>query len=303
MGKGVTPPLRLDLPKDREFEAGIWYTTPCSTWYPAHYHDELELNLVIRGHAVIRVADQELTLRAGALLWLAPGQSHAMVGISPDYAMWVVSLRPDAVREVEKSSGARLSDRARSWGECRVSAERFRALGSLLSSSPSHGRAAEQNGLSRRILASAIETWRAHERLRSTSNADYRAASHGPHEAIVRAEALLRATDAKVPLAALARSCGVSESRLSHIFKAQLGLSVVQFQNHFRVQDVIAKLGRGDSHTMLAAALDAGFGSYAQFHRAFRQVVGYGPAEHLHRVKAGIVRPVSLAECCGQGGR
>lgn len=42
---------------------------------------------------------------------------------------------------------------------------------------------------------------------------------------------------------------------------------------------------------MLRAALDVGFGSYVQFHRAFKQVTGYPPATHLERVRDGIVDP------------
>ena len=42
---------------------------------------------------------------------------------------------------------------------------------------------------------------------------------------------------------------------------------------------------------MLRAALEVGFGSYVQFHRAFTQVVGYPPARHLERVRDGIVDP------------
>ena len=39
------------------------------------------------------------------------------------------------------------------------------------------------------------------------------------------------------------------------------------------------------------AALDVGFGSYVQFHRAFKQVVGHPPAHHLQLVRGGVVDP------------
>ena len=70
-----------------------------------------------------------------------------------------------------------------------------------------------------------------------------------------------------------------------------MGLSIVQFRNHYRVQRFIGQFGLGDGATMLDAALACGFGSYAQFHRAFHQVTGYAPSEHLRRVRAGIVIP------------
>ena len=79
--------------------------------------------------------------------------------------------------------------------------------------------------------------------------------------------------------------------RLSRVFKQQMGLSIVQFRNHFRVQQFITRFGRGESRNMLEVALEAGFGSYPQFHRAFHQVAGYAPSEHLRRVRTGIVFP------------
>jgi transcriptional regulator GlxA family with amidase domain len=71
-----------------------------------------------------------------------------------------------------------------------------------------------------------------------------------------------------------------------------MGLSIVQFRNHFRVQHFIGRFGLGERTTMLDAALGSGFGSYAQFHRAFHDVTGYAPSEHLRRVRAGIVTPM-----------
>jgi transcriptional regulator GlxA family with amidase domain len=70
-----------------------------------------------------------------------------------------------------------------------------------------------------------------------------------------------------------------------------MGLSVVQFRNHVRIQRFILRLGRAERQNLLQVALDSGFGSYPQFHRAFHQVTGYAPSEHVRRVRAGIVFP------------
>jgi len=52
---------------------------------------------------------------------------------------------------------------------------------------------------------------------------------------------------------------------------------------------------------MLGAAFRAGFGSYPQFHRAFWQVTGYAPSEHLRRVRAGLVVPIEQQAKVGGG--
>ena len=43
--------------------------------------------------------------------------------------------------------------------------------------------------------------------------------------------------------------------------------------------------GDGRGVKMTSAALDAGFGSYPQFHRVFRERMGCAPAEHARRLR------------------
>jgi AraC-like DNA-binding protein len=65
---------------------------------------------------------------------------------------------------------------------------------------------------------------------------------------------------------------------LSRVFKAQTGVSIGRFRNQQRMQRFLLLYGRGRRMTALAAALEAGFGSYAQFHRFFRQETGRSPS-------------------------
>jgi AraC-like DNA-binding protein len=80
--------------------------------------------------------------------------------------------------------------------------------------------------------------------------------------------------------AQLATRVGVSVSGLSRTFKSQMGLSVAQYRSRLRLERFLALVEpRGGN--LLAAALDAGFGSYAQFHRVFRSALGTTPKEYL----------------------
>ena len=87
--------MKLDLPRERQFEAGVWYSTPASTWYPTHYHEEFELKLVLWGRASYQMDSTRIELGPGSLLWLAPGQEHTLLGISDQLSMWVASFRLD----------------------------------------------------------------------------------------------------------------------------------------------------------------------------------------------------------------
>ena len=98
------------------------------------------------------------------------------------------------------------------------------------------------------------------------------------HPAVETVARLLRADPDAGDLAALARVAGLSDSHLSRIFKAQTGVSISRFRNQQRLQRFLLLYGRGRRTTALAAALEAGFGSYAQFHRVFREQTGRSPS-------------------------
>jgi AraC-like DNA-binding protein len=282
--------VKLDLPRERQFEAGVWYSTPASTWYPTHYHEEFELKLVLWGRASYQMDSTRIELGPGSLLWLAPGQEHTLLGISDQLSMWVASFRLDTVREAEKSS-IRVLDQAGTWGACGLPAARVLELSALLAELVHCEDPQLVNPRSGRLLAQALNAWQEHRFGASLCILPLGLQPYPLHPAVMRARSLLRALDADLSLDSLSRRCGLDGPRLSRLFKRQMGLSIVQFRNHFRVQQFIAGFGRGGERNMLQAALDSGFGSYPQFHRAFHQVTGYAPSEHLRRVRAGIVVP------------
>jgi AraC-like DNA-binding protein len=280
--------VKLDLPKDREFNAGVWYSTQASTWYPAHYHDELELKIVLWGNTVYDVGSRRVALGPGTQLWLAPGQQHALLEVSDDLAMWVASFREDAVHLAERDSGARVLNGRATWGVCVLPPSRVHSLSRLSSDLTLQHLPSESNDVAHCLLVEALSSWNSYERSAPVLASKQ---TDALHPAVARAVALLRKADEALSLGHLAQRCGLSDARLSRLFKQQMGLSLVQYRAHLRVQRFISRFGRGDNENMLAAALRAGFGSYPQFHRAFWQVTGYGPSEHLRRVRSGVVNP------------
>jgi AraC-like DNA-binding protein len=80
----------------------------------------------------------------------------------------------------------------------------------------------------------------------------------------------------------MASSLDISLSQLLRLFKAELGVSLVEYRNRLRLERFEALVGDG-GHNYLAAAQAAGFGSYAQFHRVFRSAHGSPPRKYLRR--------------------
>jgi AraC-like DNA-binding protein len=72
----------------------------------------------------------------------------------------------------------------------------------------------------------------------------------------------------------------LSASRIAKLFKAETGISVVEYRNRLRLERFNQLVDR-DGDNLLKAALDAGFGSYAQFHRVFVAHRGSTPSHFI----------------------
>jgi AraC-like DNA-binding protein len=114
-------------------------------------------------------------------------------------------------------------------------------------------------------------------RRRGHSLPDPRVASRSPQ--VLKAAQWL-ASDPAMTAEALGARLGLSASRMARVFKAEMGVSLVEYRNRLRIERFSTLLDqRGDN--LLQAALAAGFGSYAQFHRVFSALRGTTPGKFL----------------------
>jgi AraC-like DNA-binding protein len=285
----------LDLPGPREARGGLWYSTPASTRFGRHHHRELELNVILTGEARYWFPHRELRVVAPAALWIPPLVEHELLETSQDLAMWVHSFRAPT------EEGAAHGPAASALG---LQQPLMQAALLELSDGPRktalpQAALAQVNARSREALLRP-SLHRLNDILSEIFSVAWSArcapdASRGEpatcHPAARRAARLLREPGTTGTMEALARSTSLSRERLSRVFAHCFGVGLVQYRNHHRVQQFIHAYGDGVDASMLRAALDAGFGSYAQFHRAFKQVVGSPPAQHIERVREGLVDP------------
>lgn len=284
--------ILLELPGSSEVQGGLWYSTTAATRFGRHHHRELELNVIVAGEACYWFAHRELRVVAPAAIWIPPGVEHELLNASDDLSMWVHSFRaPATQREASRAESAcalptvmpaawrEIGDAPRITGLAPAGLARVcvRSREGLLR--PSIPRF---NDILSEILAVA---WS--ERCLPSARRE----SVASHPTARRAARLLREPDSFRSMAALARSTSLSRERLSRVFAQCYGIGLIQYRSHHRVQRFIRTYGHGSDGNMLRAALDVGFGSYVQFHRAFKQVVGYCPARHLERVRDGIIDP------------
>lgn len=262
---------QLDIP--RRWDGDLWHYRNLGRRHAMHRHVELELNLITRGSGVYLLAKRKYRLGRGDLLWLFPEQEHVLVEQSLDFEMWIGVFRPRLVREIARDADARVLRASDPDGNhCRrLAPAAFGRMESLCAEvSRARDQAARFNAGLGHALASA---WH-----------DFRHAREMPgpkvHPAVAKAAQLIQHEANPPPLEKLATQCGLSSSRLSRLFKQQTGVALVDFRSRQRIERFLAL--HHDTHRpkLLDAALEAGFGSYAQFHRVFKRVMGCSPRDY-----------------------
>ena len=266
----------LQLPA--ELDGSIWQYANLATANRRHHHAELELNLVTRGRGTYLIGSRKYEIRRGDLLWLFPAQEHVLIEQTADFGMWITVFRRRAIKASAVDPSARpLLQRIYSGETCRrlkpQDLNRLEDTFTDLSSASTDERGLINAGL-RYVL---LQAWKCFQEATDVP-------VHELHPAVERAAGMLRSEGAGLTLDQLAAKVGLSPSRLSRLFKQQTGTNLVDVRNRQRVERFQRIYEDGRRHTLLDAAFEAGFGSYPQFHRVFRQVVGCSPGEYARRL-------------------
>ncbi|MBV9851547.1 MAG: helix-turn-helix transcriptional regulator [Armatimonadetes bacterium] len=271
------PTDKDDLGLPAAHDGLVWHYAFAGLRHLPHHHDELEINLVTQGKAAYLLGDRRYDLRRNTLVWLFPAQEHVLLDQSPDHGMWIGVFTPSLLHRVCTTPETRALCEADPAGwYCKpLPEEDARQLEALLReiAEAREDTARHNAGLGYAVLSA----WAAYGR---AGDAPGGADVHPAVECAVR---LLRGADAPETLAALALRVGLSASRLSRLFRQQTGVSLADFRNAQRLERFLRLWGRGRRLSVLEAALEAGFGSYPQFHRVFTRRMGCSPAEYRRR--------------------
>lgn len=235
---------------------------------PRHFHLEPELNLVGRGEAVLGVGEAVVEARAGDLLCFAPGQDHVLLHASPDLELFSVGIAPALLADVGSPARGDVVLPVRT----RLSSAEAALLVPLAAG------LADRMAPAREVLA----LWsppRSARRVAATSGEPLHELTRRALAVVSRHPELDRTTVAR-----LGRTC---PSEIGRYFRRDVGLTLVDYRTRLRLLRFIEHVDRGDGD-LLRAALDAGFGSYSQLHRAFRAALGCGPRRFFAAERPGM---------------
>jgi AraC-like DNA-binding protein len=263
----------LHLPA--ELDGNVWRYGGAATANRRHSHVELELNLVTRGQGTYLLGNRRYRIRRGDLMWLFPAEEHVLFEQTADFQMWIAVFKRKAVKHAATDASARvLLQKQLDLIPCRrltqLDLEKLERFFSDLAA------ARERVGLLNAGLGyGLLQAWRCFEAASDVPMRDI-------HPAVERAARLIRDGSTLLSLDEIAHAAGLSSARLSRLFKAQTGVPVAEFRNRKRLEDFLHIYGSGQRNTMLDAALEAGFGSYAQFHRIFSRLMRCSPREYRY---------------------
>lgn len=243
----------------------------------SHSHDELELNLATAGRAGYLVKDHRFELRRGSLLWLFPEQEHLLIDQSPQFEMWILVVRPAFLRRICRDREHRILQAGDPAGDfcSQLSEAATLQLAELLASVALA--LPDSDRLRAGLAFVLLEAWRLHQA------AEASLPMQRVHPCVEQAARLLHTQDGRMPLPQLARTVGLSPSRLSRLFGKQMGLTLVEYRQRRLIERFLDRFARYPDHKLASLALEAGFGSYPQFHRVFTKLIGRTPAAFVRR--------------------
>lgn len=244
-----------------------------------HRHDELECNIVVRGQGTYLMDGQHLDFCERSVLWLFPDQSHIMLNQSPDLRMWIFVIRPNYLVQTCNDDALLplLAKRPIGRFERRISRVRFETLDRLCHTLTLPQHKTQFNAGLGYLLFLAWDAYRHAENERPDRSVN--------HPAVVQTIESLLMWEADFTLDQLAAQANLNPATLSRLFKQQTGVRLATFRNRCRLDRFMHLYGDGREMTLLNAALEAGFGSYAQFYRIFRRETGQTPAEYRKSIK------------------
>ena len=243
-----------------------------SRTFAEHSHRELELNLVRSGSCIYVVDGKRIDLKISTMIWFYPAQRHILLERSPDFEMFIAVFDEPLLREF--CGGIR----EHALLQERPSGPSYKCLGKQTAKTLDGNLSkllGQQQSLAFRFRLGAVlyEAWEAFEM------ANLEPDSKHFHPAIEKTLHLLNGEGSDWSLNELAKAVHLSPTWLSRHFKKLTGMALVDYRNRLRLEKFQCLYERKAPTTLLAMALEAGFGSYAQFHRVHLAMTGRSPRE------------------------
>lgn len=240
--------------------------------HPRHSHTALEMNFVISGRGCYEVDGQQHPLVAGSVLWIRPGERHYLEERSQDFVMWILAAEQTFIEPITTASR-------------RESMLPVRARHGLSRLLPTDETLWLSREIERTFRSSCSDFLRAGLAYVLLGAWEATAAAPKTEPGEVLSAPLQRATallddNPSWSREELAEAVDVAPERLGRQFRAELGVGFTEYRNRVRLHKYL-ELRRIGRNNILGTCLEAGFGSYAQFHRVHTEHLGIAPSRRV----------------------
>lgn len=253
-------PLYQPFPMLAGRSAQVWQHQPAFQ-RPRHFHAEPEFNVVLSGCAVMGVGHHQVTMFAGDVLFLRPGQDHIMLDASSDLDLFVMAASP----QMADAFGASIVPTVTSSLRLDATATAHFSE-SLVGVRDLTCRSAHDEVVRQMFSWAKLHHPPGHSLARRALGRLYQSPERSAGE--------------------LAEELRVSASELSRYFHRDLGVRFVETRARVKLMRFVECVDAGASLTQ--AAHQAQFGSYAQCHRVFRQHLGCTPQDFFKGARTQI---------------
>lgn len=229
-----------------------------------HRHDLFEVNLIKTGRGTYLVENRKVDLVPGTLIWLRPEQSHLLVDADKSFSMDIWVFEKEMMMDFLDEHHFLFNSQPEVLQVNRLSPKRTEWLAHM-SESFSDSQPTKANN--------AVIHFALLEFLKDTANSSGEGGKVHPN--LHKVMDLLQNGD--LSLDVLSKKVDCHPTWLSRQFKAQLGLSLTEYRQDLKLQTFMSLNQDHPNRTLLSLALEAGFGSYAQFHRVCKNRLGIEP--------------------------
>jgi AraC family transcriptional regulator len=230
---------------------------------PAHAHEKVSLNLVLRGALTEFCGARSLTITSGTVFFLPAGQVHANRVLGEGARCYEVRLDRSFLHRARETSAA---------------------LGT-----PAYVPGGPLSGLALRLYQESRETDAASplvmeglllQLLGEIARRRGPFAGRQPPRWLRQAYDLLqdRFTES-LSLDEIALVVGVHPVHLASAFREQYGCTIGDYVRRLRIEYACRAIARGDT-PLIEIALDAGFANQSHFTRVFKRLIGVTPAQY-----------------------
>ena len=275
------------------FPAAIYMDEFQGEMFPWHWHDEMEINIVIDGPVSYRVGSHEATLQNGEGIYIKPGILHSFSPVGKSLRQYSLTFHPRLVGGepesvfYQKYINPLVGGMAPEWIHFDKSAPWHEAV--------LHAALAAWKNMSEEPDGYEFQT------RNLLSDIIFHISGHADCNSSIASAKQLRDYERikrlldhihnhymdRISTGALSAIAGISESECLRCFHSMLRTTPIRYLNHYRLSKAAALLKNSD-RKVIDIGLQCGFDDMSYFAKAFKQVYGCTPKkyrqdEHVRR--------------------